>query len=683
VVESAPVPLVVLSAQQDPVELINSTLRNAGHPAHCTWVQNTAALEDALIRTNPQLLFLYPSSAEELKLALNARERAKSPVPVLVVRDTLQEEDLNQLAALDVQDVVTLQGRARLQKVAQRELAVARLDQTLAGTLASATQYREQMRAFMAGSADALAHVQEGIVLDVNPAWAEIFGRASIDDFAGQTLLDFFEESSHAGLKGALSAALKGRWNEHALKTVGLTADGREVPLEIQIERFEFEGEPALRLCVPTQKRDVDTLTLQLEDALRYDPLTGLLRRVAFFEQVTAQAATPLKAGLRAVVYIEPDRLNLLETDIGPLGVELLLESVAKQLHKSLQPEDLACRVAPYGLAVMIERGNLRELEAWINRLLQHLSETVLPAGERSVSITCSAGATLLSARGDAFGPALASSIRLTKAASAAGGNRLQRPEEARSLLSPEGADESWAEQIKAALAEDRFRLLQLPVASLTGEGEAMYDLVLRMLDKDGNDILPLEFIPSAQRTDLMRHIDRWVVSASMSLCAARKPHRVFVRLSLDSLKDPDFGVWLDRQLRYSGADPSRIVFELPAEMVALHLNETKDFLKLLRSLRLGFAIEHFGADHSLQQLLTHTSPQFVKIDGALVQGITNNKLAQEQVRAITQASKERNIPTVAERVEDANTMAVLWQLGVVFVQGHFVSAPESVVLGA
>jgi hypothetical protein len=91
----------------------------------------------------------------------------------------------------------------------------------------------------------------------------------------------------------------------------------------------------------------------------------------------------------------------------------------------------------------------------------------------------------------------------------------------------------------------NRFRLVQQPIASLVGDGEAMFDLVVRMLDESGNEVLPSEFLAAAQRTDLMKNIDRWVVGAAMSFCATRKPHRVFVRLSRDSMRDQTLGTWL------------------------------------------------------------------------------------------------------------------------------------------
>jgi len=683
VVETGAIPVVVLSRQQDPVEIINSTLRNAGHPAHCTWVRELSGLGETLDQLTPQLIFLCTADPGETAAALDVRQRHATRVPTILVRDSISEADLTRAIELGAQDVVTLHSRPRLQAVASRELHSARLDHALAGTLASARQYRDQMKAFMTGSTDAIAHVQEGIVVDVNPAWAELFGHEDASGLLGQPLMDQFQQRSHAALKGALVAAARGRWSDHSLQAVALLPGGTELPVNIELERFEFEGEPAIRLRVPTQRRDVETLSRQLEEALRFDSATGLLKRAAFFEQATAQASQMLKAGLRAIVYVEPDRLTALEADLGVLAVEVLMDAAGQHLRSLLQPGDVASRATARGFAVLAERGNLRDLDAWTTRLLQRFAEHAFQIGEQSLSITCSAGAALLSAHGEVLDAPLESAVKSARAASAAGGNRCLRPDVAADKPAVEQADRTWSGRIKSALMANRFRLVQQPIASLVGDGEAMYDLVVRMLDEKGDEVLPSEFLAAAQRSDLMKNIDRWVVGAAMSFCAARRPHRVFVRLSRDSLRDETLGVWLRQQLKASGAESRRIIIELPEDVAITNLRETKVLQELLRPLGFGLAIENFGASADPGHLLRHVAVNYVKIDGSLMQGLANDRSLQEQVKTLVQEARTHRATTIAERVEDANTMAVLWQLGIEFVQGYFVSSPEEVVLGA
>jgi len=681
--ESNAVPIIVLSRQQDPVEIINSTLRNAGHPAHCQWARDLTEFGEALIQHPPQLIFICLADPEETGNALEARARLAARVPTLLVRDKLAEEDLIHGIELGVQDVVTLNARGRLQAVADRELQASHLDQALSGTLASARQYHDQMKSFMSGSTDALANVQEGILVDVNPAWVDLFGHRNADDIVGQPLMDLFDVASHAALKGALVAAVQGRWAKHALDTVAALPNGGRLPLDIHLERFEFEGEAAVQLRVATQKRDLESMTRQLEEAVRRDAATGMLRRSSFLEQATARAAQPVKAGMRAVAYLEPDKFEEVETDHGPLAAEEALESVGQLINGLLQPDDLAGRITSRGIAVLYERGNTLDLEAWLKALLHRLDAAVIKIGGETVAVACSAGLAALNSQGEPLRQPLDAAINAQQNARAAGGNRLQRQAPAVTTGGELAeADRLWAAQIKSALMANRFRLVQQPIASLVGDDLPMFDLVVRMLDESGQEVLPSEFMPAAQRTDLLKHIDRWVMGAALAFCTSRDPHRVFVRLSADSVKDHTLAAWLTQQIRTSGVAPDKLVIELTGDVLAQNPRDARNLQTVLAGLGAGLALERFGTQAEPASLLGRVPLQFVKIDGSLMQGLANDHQLQQQVRSLVDMARAHGVHTIAERVEDANTMAVLWQIGVEFIQGYFVNEPEQVVLG-
>ena len=613
--ETSAIPLIVYSRHQEAVEIINSTLRNAGHPVHCAWVRDLAAFGDALAQGRAQLIFVCLPDAEDAAPVMELRDRQAAAMPVVLVRDTVSEDGLTRALELGARDVVTLKARPRLRAVAERELHLARLDTALAGTLASAHQYRDQMRAFMAGSTDAILHVQEGIVVDANPAWIELTGLKDAAAIVGQPLMDAFTPASHAALKGALVATAQGKWSDHSLKATAVLPGGGEMLLALELERFDFDGEPAVRIKVPTQRHDSVSITQQLAEALKLDTGTGLLKRSAFLETGRAQLAQPLKGGLRAVLYLEPDKLAALDSDPGPLALEVLLDSVGAMLREQLQPGDIGGRLTGRGYAVLIERGNTRDLDAFIRHLVERVAGHVFQVGERSLSITASAGAALCAANKPLPGP-LNVAIRSQRAAAAAGGNRTLRQEDRDESRAEAEADRTWAHQIKSALMANRFRLVQQPIASLVGEDRSMFDLVVRMLDERGQEVLPSEFLTAASRTDLMKNIDRWVVGAAMSFCAARKPHKVFVRLSRDSLRDETLATWLEQQLKASRIEPSHVVIQVSEELATRHLKEAKALQQLLARLGFEFAVENYGSGRDPGQLLSHVPVNYVKIDG-------------------------------------------------------------------
>jgi EAL domain-containing protein (putative c-di-GMP-specific phosphodiesterase class I) len=227
----------------------------------------------------------------------------------------------------------------------------------------------------------------------------------------------------------------------------------------------------------------------------------------------------------------------------------------------------------------------------------------------------------------------------------------------------------------------NRFRLVQQPLAALAGGARKMFDVAIRMLDVHGKEVLPSEFLPAAVRNDLMKNIDRWVLGASLSWIARDKPDLLFVRLSRDSALDPSLLPWVEMQLRATRADAQRLCLQITEEVATTHVTQITQLIDAVRATGMRFALEHFGAGRDALRLIATLPLDFVKIDGSLMQGLAASEPLQQRVREIAVAAAQYSVQTVAERIEDANTMAVVWQLGVQYIQGYFVHAPEEVVL--
>jgi len=153
------------------------------------------------------------------------------------------------------------------------------------------------------------------------------------------------------------------------------------------------------------------------------------------------------------------------------------------------------------------------------------------------------------------------------------------------------------------------------------------------------------------------------------------------VRLSRETIKDDSFIDWLDNHLRSSRAEPHRLCFQVTEESAAAYLTQIRALAQALRERRFRFALESFGGGRDSLGLLESVPLDFAKIDGAVIGGLASDPQLQQRVRALVDAATKRSIETIGERVEDANTMAVLWQLGVQYIQGYFVNQPEEVVL--
>jgi diguanylate cyclase (GGDEF)-like protein/PAS domain S-box-containing protein len=677
--EQSAVPLIVLSAARDAVEAINSLLRRAGQPAHCTWIPALRDLADALTQLNPELLVHVATTAEELDAVTRVRDKLASSVPVLVLAAEVDEAQIAEAMGLGARDVVTLANPARLQAVMLRELRAFRTQQALDATEKSAHDARSQLETVLLRSNDAIIQVQEGIVIEANPAWLELFGVE--EGVAGQPVMDLFEESTHAALRGALAACLQGRWSDdHPLRANALLADGTVVPIEMTLALGQHEGEPCVRLVVPSRPREI---VEKAATAPRLEAGGGLLRRPELLEALGKRLATPAAGGMRCVALIKLDKFAALELAVGATASEDVLLEAGRLLKETLHPKELVGRFGGVRFLALLERGNEHDISAWCERLLERLRKHVMRMRDKSVSVTCTIGLSVVSPKNVGLDAAIADALECVRRGTTRGGNQSVVSDRADNDSRVMSYDQVWVKHIKAALMENRFRLVQQPIASLQGEDPGMFDVLVRMIDSQGKEVLPSEFMAAAGRNDLLKNIDRWVVGASLSFAAQKKPHCLFVRLSKETARDASFAEWLDNHLRSSRAEPQRLCFQVTEESAASYLPQVISLAAALRERRFRFALEGFGSGRDSMGLLEAVPLDFVKIDGTLIQGLATDPQVQLQVRALVEAARKRGIQTIGERVEDANTMAVLWQAGVQYIQGYFVHEPEQVVLRA
>jgi diguanylate cyclase (GGDEF)-like protein len=676
----ARVPLVVLSGRQDDVELINRSLRDGGHPVHCHWVSKIEALGEALEAHEPQLLWFFadtlPSPVREVA---KIKQQISSMVPLVVVRQTAEEPDIAEAMLAGAQDLVSLGQIERLRSVAERELRAFRLERALNETLQSANQYKRELKAFMAGSVDAIAHVQEGILIEANQAWAELFGHGAPDAMLGP-LMDHFAPASQAALKGALAACAKGQWQSEGLKAAAKLADGSTLPLTLRLEVTTLDGETAVKLVVEREQAAPAQPEELVEQAVHKDPATGFYHRRRFLELLTDRLDGSPRSGVRALAYVRPDRFGDVENQIGPISSEDVLVQLAEVLAGLAQPRDLCGRFGGAVFTLLLERGSVRDVQAWAQHANAKVAERIFSAAHNTLSLTCTVGLAEVGPTTDRMESLLTAARRANAIGRSQGGNRVILEETSDKSTRIQRFDEIWVQQIKSALMENRFRLAHLPIASLSGQAKVMFDTVLRMVDVQGDEVSAGEFMPAASRNRLLRAIDRWVIGATLSYCSKQPLDCVFVKLSAESLIDKSLLDWLAKAVESSGVTPDKLCFEVSEDDATQYLSQTQTLAQQLKERGHLFAIEHFGTGRDSMRVLTQTPMHYLKIDGSLMPNLATDQALQDKVGGLIAAAAKRNIATIAERVEDANTMAVLFQLGAGYMQGHYVHEPEVVL---
>jgi EAL domain-containing protein (putative c-di-GMP-specific phosphodiesterase class I)/GGDEF domain-containing protein len=460
-----------------------------------------------------------------------------------------------------------------------------------------------------------------------------------------------------------------------------LTADGSSLDLELVLTLGQHDGEPCVRLMVPTQQRKSEDVATDLAEAVKRNPRSGLLYRGPLLDAMQKRMAQPMQAGSRYLVYIRPDNFARLERELGVFRSEDLVVALAALVRAQLAPADLLGHFSGAGLLALIERGNARDAELWAERLVEKVHRHEFTAADRTVRATVCVGLAVVPGSEGKLEATIGDALEAVRRGRQRGGNQLCAMARTDADTRVQSYDAVWVKHIRAALAENRFRLVQQPIASLASGGEAMFDMLVRMLDKQGKEILPSEFMPAAERNELVPLIDRWVLGASARFAARSNPGCLFVRISRASVLDASLPAWLKGQLDSHKVKARRLCIQVTEETAAHHPAEVRQQARAFKDLGLRFALEHFGIGIDPLSLLDTLPLDFVKIDGSLMQGLPSDDLLQSKVASLIEAVRSREVETIAERVEDANTMAVLWQLGVQHLQGFLIQAPEEVTI--
>jgi diguanylate cyclase (GGDEF)-like protein/PAS domain S-box-containing protein len=680
--DSVGVPVIVFSHRDETVTAINAILRQAGYPVHCTRIEQLNELEKLLFQTPPELLILFDDERESVLAPISEQLARLNPVPPLLLAcENVTEQSIADAMEWGARDVISLAHENRFKAVVDRELQAYRMQVALGGLMYSANQYKEELRTLVEGSAEAIADVQEGIVVAANPTWVELFGYSTEDDLIALPFMDLCDEVDQPRIKGALVACLRQKWDDTTLKIKIRRADHSIAPIEINLERVTIDGESGVRVVVPGNQGQQGSPVELLEKAVHTDPATGFYHRHFFLEKVGERMETPLGGGVRAIAYIRPDNFAKVHNDIGMLATDAVLTQLAEHLKDFMQPADLYGRFGGTIFVTLLERGTLADAEAWAEQVRVAIEDCTFEVNGRSTSLTMTIALSDIGTDEKSLTELFSEVENTCRTGRRAGGNRVELSQDTTETRIIKQKEAAWIPKIRGALMNNGLRLVHQPISSMNEEVDGLLDTRVQMINEDGSAILAGEFVPAAERAGMIKNIDRWVIDASFAFCLETKPTLVFIRLSEDSIKDDSLPEWLELHLNRKQNNPSQICFQVSENIVRKNLERTKKLAANLGKLGFQFAVDHVGgAKNSADKILNELPMQFVKIDGSLMQGLHRNTEAQETVREISNLAATRGIRTIAERVEDANTMAILWQIGISFIQGNYVQMRDVVL---
>ncbi|HWX43689.1 MAG TPA: EAL domain-containing protein [Solirubrobacteraceae bacterium] len=246
---------------------------------------------------------------------------------------------------------------------------------------------------------------------------------------------------------------------------------------------------------------------------------------------------------------------------------------------------------------------------------------------------------------------------------------------------SPEAS--SWGRRIRAALAEDGFVLYAQPLMELCSGVVARHEILLRMVDENGEHISPMAFLPTAEHFGLVQAIDAWVIRNAIDLIArmARRGHRLELEVNISgaSVTDPELLAVIEGELQAAAIDPGCVIFEITETAAIDNIDQARHFAERLGELGCGFALDDFGAGFGSFFYLKHLPFDTLKIDGEFIRGLTGSERDQIMVRAIARVALELGTETVAEFVADEATSELLRSYGVHYAQGYGIGRPRPI----
>jgi len=436
-------------------------------------------------------------------------------------------------------------------------------------------------------------------------------------------------------------------------------------------------------------------LTLASESPFRralyralHDPLTGLANRGLLMDQLgAALARAGRRPGSVAVLFLDLDRFKVVNDSLGhAVGDDLLVE-VARRLEGVMRSADTVARLGGDEFVVLVEDVvRVDEAVALARRLRAAIAAPItVPAGERLV-LTASVGVAVSTEGAD--GAAASPSSLLWDAdvamyrAKDAGRDCVQVFEDGLRADSV-GRFRSEA-MLRHALDHDGLRLHYQPLVDLHTGALAGTEALVRLHDPERGLIPPAEFIPVAEETGLVVPLGAWVVAEAAGQAAAWRalqpaeapPMTVSINLSGRQLKTPGFAVEVGAAIARSGADASRLCFEVTENTLLDAGGSSVETLQELKALGLRLAIDDFGTGHSSLTWLRRIPADFLKVDRMFVAGLGINADDTAIVRAVIELGRALGLTTVAEGVETVAQLDALRNLNCDWAQGFHLGHP-------
>lgn len=423
-----------------------------------------------------------------------------------------------------------------------------------------------------------------------------------------------------------------------------------------------------------TQRKEREALLLNLAT---YDDLTGHLNRSRLRSHLSSALEkywNQRQSGGFVIAGI--DNLGMLNQNFGFDVADKVIIEVAKRLHECLEEGDVLGRVAGNKFGIIFGNCSNEALIRKVNTLKDAVKDTVIYTKAGPVSVTTSMGVVSLPFGCRNSKDAFAHAEEALGLAKSYGRDRVHFHERSEKLETARRKKLVVADQIMAAMNEDRICLYYQPIVSTKTGEPGFYECLIRITDaKDG--VIPAgHFIPVAEELGLIRTLDRKVVDNALKTLHQYKDIHLAINVSGSTATDPSWFEEVIEEIKRNKEVASRLTVEITETVALQEISELSNFLSALRALGCRIAIDDFGAGYTSYRNLQSLDVDVVKIDGSFVRGVTECEDSQFFVKALFDLAQKFGLETVAEWVETKEEVEFLEDLGVEYLQGFYLGKP-------
>jgi diguanylate cyclase (GGDEF)-like protein/PAS domain S-box-containing protein len=420
----------------------------------------------------------------------------------------------------------------------------------------------------------------------------------------------------------------------------------------------------------------------QLLHLADHDALTGLFNRRRFEQEIGKQVSRSTRYGTGgAVLMLDLDDFKYVNDRLGHRAGDALITSVAELLRERLRESDVLARLGGDEFAILLPHADAEEAKLAADGLLEALRRHRAVFSGQRVRVTTSIGVAPISHPDpQTADEVLVEADAAMYDAKEAGRDRIVVYDP---IGRPERVQAGLPDRIRSAIDDHRLTLYVQPILDLRNDEISQYELLLRMVDTDGEVLPPRAFLATAERFGLVQEIDEWVARSAIRLIEqhrlAGRELRLEVNLSGRTMGDSRLPAAIAEELDAASIDPANLILEVTETAAIASMDEARDFASELTELGCRFALDDFGAGFSSFYYLKYLPLDFLKIDGDFITSLGRSQIDQAVVKAIVELSRSLGKQTIAEFVGDEQTVRLLREYGVDFAQGYHIGHPQPV----